>query len=181
MILFGLCKKTDIKIQKNYKDWIKYTQSIALKVGPFTFTALEIQHAILRAAMGLPKDFDSISDIEYPFYTVKNPKSAFKYPKIEPVINFGFYSPYKSSPSLIVYSSWNVISELKQNAEKSFSDIKFGSNIKKLKFPAVIETYEEDFCSGVSITKFKECIAKCLSTDFFQNHKHVFDSLYSIF
>ena len=162
MVLFSMCKSPQAKFPKTYKDWQKYLRTITFKVGPYFFSALEIQHSILRAGMGPPNIFDSIKEVEYPFLKSVDPRVLFKYPRRDVLVNFGFYSPHKSSPPLRVYNVNNAIEELKEVADQSFKDVKFAKNPKKLKFPGIIEFYQDEFYADVSMLKFKECIKSCL-------------------
>ncbi len=96
LILFSLCK-TKGRIPKNLAEWIAYSNSVAIKVGPFVFTALEIQHAVLRAGMGVPKIFATSGDLLqlFPRFDPSDPRFHFRYDKKEPLIDFVLYFPCK--------------------------------------------------------------------------------------
>ena len=98
----------------------------------------------------------------------------------EAVINFGFYSPHKSSAPLRVYFSKHVIEELKEVAGQCFKDIKFGKNPKKLRFPRLMEYYENGFNAKKSMDLFKASILNCLpKTQATEYEKYLWYTLFS--
>ena len=162
---------------KSIDEWIGYISKLNLKIGIFIFNPFEIQNAILRAAFGPPSYFgDYCNDIVYPFYSCDDPKINLKYRGVEPVINFGFYAPFKSNSKLRIFSSNNVFEELKELAEDCFVCVNFGKNLKKIKFPGVMEYYEEDFHGDKSAERFITCVQQCLPSTANERYSKAFNS-----
>ena len=177
MVLFGLCKN-EIQFPSNNEEWINYICSISLKVGPHIFSALEIRCIMFDNMLEIPAKSQLILDKAYPFYTKKNPKSYFKYPKQEPFIDFGFYSPYKSFPELCIYTSKNVVNELKQVAARYF--ISNHKSFWRLKLPPILKKYDLEITSEEAKNKFKKYIISNLPEDVIMKYRKVFKDWYCI-
>jgi len=173
-ILFGLCKKPPKKFPKSIAEWDNYAKSLEVKVGRHIFSAFEIQHAILRACMGPPKNFDYD---DYPVYMVNDPKILLKSNRAEPLIDFGFYSPYKSSPPLTLFSVEHVTDELRQVAWKCIATKKFEENKKQLLLPGIMKDYEDDFFAKRDKKQFIEFLKSCIPEHLTSKYVDVFDRL----
>ena len=146
-ILFGLCKSPPAKFPKSMQEWINYSRSLFIRVGLYTFNALEIHHAILRATLHIPKVFTTSKDLiqGYPRYAPSESKTYFLYLENKPLINFGIHFPFKSNPQLRVYTPDTIMAQLKLNAEQCLSSGKLAACKNKLQLPPIMEMYEEDF------------------------------------
>ena len=175
-ILFGLCKQPPKKFPKSTLDWANLSKNMMIKVGCFIFSAFEIQHAILRACMGPPCNFNY--DEDYPVYIVNDPKGRLKCTKAEPLIDFGLYFPYKSAPPLSLYTIQWVTHELQQVAWSCIQRTKFEKHKKQLLLPGIIKEYEDDFLSNTDREKFIGFLKSCIPEHLNNKYLSIFDRLY---
>ena len=95
LILFALCKDGKKPIPKTLLEWLNYKAEIAINVGRHSFTALEIEHAILRAHMCVPKIPSPYSDT-LPYFVKFGPndhRARFRFSRKEKYVNFAFFLP----------------------------------------------------------------------------------------
>lgn len=145
-----------------------------MKVDSHVFTALEMQHAIVRACMGPPKDFDF--DENYPVYMVNDPKGLLKCCKPEPLVNFGFYFPFKSAPPLTFFTVECVTNELRQVLWNCLLRTKFKSK-KQLTLPGIMREYEDDFLTGRDRDQFVELLKSCVPEHLGSKYLNILDKL----
>ena len=163
LILFALCKNGSKPIPKTQLEWTNYEKSISIKVANSIFTAFEIEHAVLRAAMNNPKmPSPSLEQkMIYPKFQMTDPRIVFALMKKDVFINFAFYIPTKSSPSLKIYLPSKVSTQMKDNATRYLQKtLKVVKSIATL--PALFEWYSEDFIRGNDKDDLLFFIANCL-------------------
>lgn len=97
LILYALCQDARGRLPKTELSWLSYKSETAIKVGPYVFTALEIEHALLRAAMPAPQmPLPYFDDHQYfAKLSAGDPRAKLIYPKKEPLLNFPLYIPTK--------------------------------------------------------------------------------------
>jgi len=162
-ILYGLCIAPLNKYPTSAQDWINYSKSISIKVADCFFTPYEIQHLLLRASMAPPDD--PYFAKEYPSNALGKSKARFKCSKAESLINFGFYYPYKSSPSLKIFGNVNLIRELAEVAKAGLDSCSLDVSTNQITFPPIIAFYKKDFLSG----KYNKNFMVVLKTKLFGN------------
>eukprot|EP00826_Nyctotherus_ovalis_P022172 TRINITY_DN1726_c0_g2_i1.p2 TRINITY_DN1726_c0_g2~~TRINITY_DN1726_c0_g2_i1.p2 ORF type:complete len:126 (+),score=24.02 TRINITY_DN1726_c0_g2_i1:679-1056(+) len=99
-----------------------------------------------------------------------NSKANLKCSKSEPLLNFGFYYPYKSSPVLKVYTAENLIAELAEVAQLCLNSAKINSSKSQLTLPGFISLYKEDFLSGRHNKNFMVLLKSQLFNDTRSKH-----------
>jgi hypothetical protein len=144
-ILYGLCIAPPKTYPTSAQNWVDYSKSIKIKVADYFFTPYEIQHSLLRASMTPPDDPYFV--MEYPSNMLTDPKASFKCSKAEPLINFGFYYPYKSSPPLKIFRNEKLIQELAEVAKAALDNCSLNPITNQITFPPIIALYKEDFLS----------------------------------
>ena len=126
LILFSLCKLDPRLFPKSQSDWFRHTKNSALKVGPYVLTADEIDHAMLRAQMCVPK-IPNLPHDSCPKFDKSDPRSRLVFKKKDKYINFALYFPTKythacknvirSCPPLRIYTPEKVMSQMRENAK----------------------------------------------------------------
>jgi len=180
MILFALCKTPPSKFPKTMQDWALFSKSVIFRVGPYQFTAFEIQHTIIRAYMHLPKFITSHKELlaAMPQYSSSDFRNQFKFCKNEPLLNFGFYLPCKSSPPLRIYTPDNILAQLALNARDSLLSAKISGSKGTLKLPGIMEFYEEDFYGQGGKEEAILFVKKYLPSDISAKHSKLFSQWY---
>lgn len=157
-ILYGLCKSSPSAFPCSEYDWDKYSRSINIMVAGQLFTPFEIKYFIVRAALCLPKNYDL--SYGFPSYKLDDPKAELKCSKEEPLLNFGFYYPYKSNPFLKIFTPASFMSDLIKIARLCLVTSSY-SNIKLI-LPGIMESYEEDFFESKMNKKFMSILQESL-------------------
>jgi len=170
LVLFALCKDGSKPLPKTQLEWTNYLKSIYIKVGPHILAAHEIEHAILRSFMNMPKMPCPYIDqhVMFPKFSHEDPKSELIYPRKEVLINFAIYIPTKSAPNLRIYKPGKIMTQMKDNATKFLlKHIKEAKSVRSsIILPTIFEWYEADFIRG---NDYKDDIlffaANCLPKD----------------
>jgi len=159
LILFSLCEDGKKPLPKTLLEWLQYKADKAINVGRVIFSALEIEHAVLRGSMDSPNIPSPYTD-ELPFFNKfhpADPRASLKVTKKIKHINFVLYNPtmyflrynfYSSSPTLRVYHSYKLQEELKEATEQYFSKTVKYKGKGQLILPELLEWYAEDYYRG---------------------------------
>eukprot|EP00826_Nyctotherus_ovalis_P050570 TRINITY_DN6211_c0_g1_i3.p1 TRINITY_DN6211_c0_g1~~TRINITY_DN6211_c0_g1_i3.p1 ORF type:complete len:159 (+),score=30.37 TRINITY_DN6211_c0_g1_i3:606-1082(+) len=117
------------------------------QVDKYLFSPFEIQHAIIRGNTNPNKELFAKNDIESPTDNMMQmeEKKVFMFPRIDPLVNFGFYFPYKSNPPLKLFISHNVKDQLKEAAQDYLDKTVSFKEKNKLKLPGFLNFYKYDF------------------------------------
>jgi len=157
LILYGLCKYSGLHFPKTQLEWTKFSNLVALKIAGSTYTAAEIEHAILRAVMTNPNT-PSISLEElsvYPKFGELDLRRNLICTKKEPLLSFALYFPTVSSPSLRVYVPKKVHAQMKTNCASYLEKtIKVSNNKTTLTLPSLLDWYSEDFIKSRTKTDY---------------------------
>ena len=144
-ILCGLCKIPLAQLPKNELNWKIFANKCKIKVGEFVLSALEIKNIILRAFISIPEGYIEHTRIKYPSFNLGDPRRNLMFNEYIPLVNFGLYYPYKSSPPLMIYTSSHVIEELETIAGKFLFASKFKEEKEFISLPGIFKIYEDDF------------------------------------
>eukprot|EP00826_Nyctotherus_ovalis_P050060 TRINITY_DN6098_c0_g1_i6.p1 TRINITY_DN6098_c0_g1~~TRINITY_DN6098_c0_g1_i6.p1 ORF type:complete len:207 (+),score=62.12 TRINITY_DN6098_c0_g1_i6:321-941(+) len=178
IVLFGLCKTPPAKFPKSHKDWFKYLGELTMNVGGFFFSPVEIQHCLLRASLSPPKIFAASKDLAYPQFAPDDSRLQFRLSRKEPLVNFGFSYPFKSSPQLKVYREESVYEELRKTAGMCLAGGKLEKSKGQLQLPGVMEMYEEDFAKEKTKEEFILFVRDLLPSEVAEKYKRLFEVWY---
>lgn len=173
MIIYGLCKRPAVRLPQSLNDWAKYEAGLKFKVGPHIYTPLEVQHFIVRVNLGLPAAFE-----DYLNSRIADEKFVFRYSKANPLVNFGFSFPFKSSPPLRIYLPDTIEEDLRETAGIFLARGKLMRGRSQLQLPGILDVYREDFAF---MQDKRECITfvlNCLPEEFVMENKPFFAAWY---
>jgi len=151
LVLFGLCKYKRMKIPNTQLEWTKFRKSLLVKIAGYTFSAFEIEHAVLRASMDSPNLPSPYLDTEmiYPKFKSNDPRLNLVSKRKEGFLEFALYIPTKSSPPLRIYKADKVVRQIKLNVEKYIvKNVKVNQSKGTLLLPALFKWYSTDFTKG---------------------------------
>eukprot|EP00826_Nyctotherus_ovalis_P020197 TRINITY_DN16323_c0_g1_i2.p1 TRINITY_DN16323_c0_g1~~TRINITY_DN16323_c0_g1_i2.p1 ORF type:complete len:317 (-),score=52.09 TRINITY_DN16323_c0_g1_i2:110-1060(-) len=151
LVLFGLCKYNRTSFPSTQLEWTNFRKSLLVRVGGYTFSAFEIEHAVLRAAMDSPNLPSPYLDVPVPFPTFKprDPRTKLAYKKKEAFLEFALYIPTKSSAPLRIYKADRVAAQIRENAERyMIKTVRVNGSKKVLMLPKMLEWYASDFAKG---------------------------------
>eukprot|EP00826_Nyctotherus_ovalis_P053203 TRINITY_DN6877_c0_g4_i1.p1 TRINITY_DN6877_c0_g4~~TRINITY_DN6877_c0_g4_i1.p1 ORF type:complete len:191 (-),score=28.73 TRINITY_DN6877_c0_g4_i1:128-700(-) len=169
MIIYGLCKRPAMKLPQSLKDWAEYEAGLRFKIGQYIYTPLEVQHFIVRVNLGFPAAFEA-----YLKSRIADEKFVFRYSKANPLVNFGFSFPFKSSPPLRIYLPETIEEDLRETAGIFFLRGKLMKGKNRLQLPGILDVYEKDFAF---MQDKKECITfvqNCLPEEFVMKNESFF-------
>ncbi len=98
LVMFSLCKDGSKPVPRTQLEWTNYLRTVAVvRLGPHVLTAYEIEHAILKATMCVPKMPNPCPSErqQYPKFPPTDPRSWLCCAKKEPLIHFTLHLPTK--------------------------------------------------------------------------------------
>lgn len=151
LVLFGLCKHNRTSFPSTQLEWTNFRKSLLVRVEGYTFSAFEIEHAVLRAAMHSPNLPSPYLDapMSFPKFKPRDPRTKLTYKKKEAFLEFALYIPTRSSAPLRIYKPDKVAAQIKENAEQyMIKTVGVNGGKKVLMLPKMLEWYAGDFAKG---------------------------------
>ncbi len=97
-----MCKDGKKPLPRTQQEWTDRLRDVSIKLGPHVLSAYEIEHAVLKAAMCVPRMPDPYpgEHQQYPKFPVSDPRAVLCCTKKEPLVHFALHLPVKYSPTI---------------------------------------------------------------------------------
>ena len=126
----------------------KFLNSSCYNVGGNDVSLNEIEHAILRAGLPIPKGADRLPGGRIVRFSKKDPRKKLEITKPVPLLSFALNCGSKTSPDIVVYSGQTLLSSLKKSASRFLTKtltLRVEKDVLVVELAKVLVWYSRDF------------------------------------